>query len=248
VETSGLTRQRLLDAVHKAGHKLSDRQLTDWVSRGLIANATIIGKGKGKGVEGRWHPAQRDLLINLLAKRQTLMTLVPLYNIPVFIWLHWSDFNSYVLVDQVRKALGSWIAPSRTARSVSAARQAAEATVEQAAAPNTDKRDRRAAVRFLTDLATSAPVDPKALGEVIDAIGSQLPNRDIAELTSSRCRAIASYDTHTDEDFQRAREAYIEDVGGHIGSARDNGALQELADNACLNLLTHLGREDTAGG
>ena len=243
---SGLTRRDLLDAARRAGYKLSDRQLTDWVSRGLIANASIVGKGKGKGkgVEGRWHPAQRDLLLNLLAKRQTVTTLVPLYNIPVFIWLNWSDFNTYVKVDQIRKALGSWIDQSRTARSVSAARQAAEATVEQAATQDADEGDRRAAIRFLTDLAPGAPYDAQQLGDVFDAIGSLLPISEVVELASSRHRAIAHYEGHTDTDFQNAREAYLADVRGDVQSSPDQDVRQELAGHACLNLLTHLGHGD----
>lgn len=162
--TSGLTRQDLLDAAHQAGHEMSDRQLTDWISKGLLTNAD-----KSEAVEGRWHPAHRDLLLNLLAKRETVTTQAALYNIPVFIWLHWSDFNSYVRVDQVRKALESWTDLSRTAGSV---------------------------------------------------------------------------EGYSDEDFQNAREAYLEEVRGHIGSAQDHEVRQELANDACLNLLTHLSHGD----
>jgi len=245
---SGLNRQDLLDAAHRAGHKLSDRQLTDWVSRGLIANATIVGKGKAKGVEGRWHPAQRDLLLNLLAKRRTMTMLAPLYNIPVFTWLNWSDFNTYVKVDQVRKALGSWIGRSQTVPSVSAARRAAEATVEQVAAPDADRRNRRAAIRFLTDVATGAPTDLQQPEDLSRAIGSSLSIHRIVELAASRYRAIERYEQYTDADFQSARESYLADVGGNTELEQNHDGRQELAAHACLNLLTHLGSGDRADG
>lgn len=164
---SGITRQDLLDAAHQAGHELSGRQLSDWISRGLLTNATI-DEGEEEA-EGRWHPAQKDLLLNLLAKRQTVTTLAPLYNIPVFIWLHWSDFNSYVKVDQIRRALGSWIDQSSTAGSV---------------------------------------------------------------------------EGYSDEDFQNAREAYLDAVQGSFESPQNLDVRQELASDACLNLLTHLSHED----
>ncbi len=238
---SGLTRRDLLDAAHRAGHKLSDRQLTDWVSRGLIANATIVGKGKAKGVEGRWHPAQRDLLLNLLAKRRTMAKLAPLYNIPVFIWLNWSDFNTYVKVDQVRKALGSWVDRSRTVPSVSAARRASEVTVEQAAAPDADRSNRRAAVRVLADVAKGAPFDAQQLEDLSQAIVSSLSISRIVDLVASRYRAIERYEGYTDAEFQNAREAYLADVSGDTESAQNHDVRQELAAHACLNLLTHLG-------
>jgi hypothetical protein len=93
----------------KAGFsKVSERLVTDWVTLGLLDEATRSrrGKGGGRGARYEWPESQRDLFVTLLGKRPEAKSRAAMCAIPVGIWMYWGD--RWVPLRQVRIALRTW--------------------------------------------------------------------------------------------------------------------------------------------
>src|SRR5205809_339547 len=119
------TKVALLAEAQRAGFTASSRLITDWVSVGLLDQATRRGRGRGRGLTATWPEEQKNLFLTVLKKRQETARIAPLCNIPVFVWLWWGD--SFIPLRQVRRALNTWSGANEHGRSWRTAEQAAEA-------------------------------------------------------------------------------------------------------------------------
>ncbi len=82
------------------------RQVTEYISLGLLDHPRKPGLGRGAGsAPGTWSSAQRELFRVLWAQRP-LLTTAELCNFPVYLWMFWGD--QHVPLRQVRKAMKTW--------------------------------------------------------------------------------------------------------------------------------------------
>ena len=109
VKTDPITIDVLLADAEAVGFPANERLIIDWASRGLLAYRTRNSLGYGRGqAPGTWPPVQRELWKALIFNRPRVKRLAVLANIPVWWWLVLDDPQGIPL-DQIRRALGSWI-------------------------------------------------------------------------------------------------------------------------------------------
>ena len=88
-ETARFDAEAMLAAARSRGFTPSKRLLSDWVSLGLLDRPLRKGLGRGRGSTATWPAEQRELFLQLLAKRATVRQIAPLCNIPVWLWLYY---------------------------------------------------------------------------------------------------------------------------------------------------------------
>ena len=172
------TKDEMLEAARAAGFSPSGRLLTDWVSLGLLDQATRRGLGRAKGSRATWPQQQLNLFLALLEKRPTVSQITPLCNLPVFLWLWFGD--EHVPTLQARRALMTWGGANLHSRSWRAARTAAMNLAGQFAHSDADDE---AVERFITVIARAiygAPFDAEAvLAAFRDVFDPHRENRSI---------------------------------------------------------------------
>ena len=122
------TASDLIRASESRQDPVSQRLITDWVSKGLLDRPTVRGLGRGKGTVAAWPESQHRLFLVLLEKRREVKRTATLCNIPVSVWLLWGD--EYVRLRQVRRALNTWVDTHGTSNHTKA-KFAAEQTLVQ---------------------------------------------------------------------------------------------------------------------
>jgi hypothetical protein len=172
------TRDEMVRAARKAGFSPSGRLLTDWVSLGLLDQATRRGLGRGRGTKATWPQEQLNLFLAVLDKRLTVSHISPLCNIPVFLWLWFGD--EFVPTRQARRALMTWGGANRHSSSWRAARTAAVNLAGQFAHPDADEQARERFIAAIASATYGAPFNAEAVlaafREVFDPHGA---NRSI---------------------------------------------------------------------
>ena len=84
----------LVKAATDAGYsRVSDRLVTDWVSKGLLdqPERQARGKGNGRGAKYEWADRQCELFLSLLMHRDEVTYVDSLASLPVSMWLYWGD-------------------------------------------------------------------------------------------------------------------------------------------------------------
>jgi hypothetical protein len=222
-ETSAeYTKADLLEVAHGAGHAVTGRLITDWVSQGLLDRATKRGLGKGKGTASTWPEAQRNLFLVLLQKHATVKRIAALCNIPVGVWLWWGD--NYVPTRQARRALETWAHARERAGSWRAARETANDLVGRFAADTASKAARKELVDLVAKAAYGKPFDgPKTLaafrrvfdpdntGRVLGPRGAGFVPEHYIFITQARVDAIRALRQGTlgGEAYTWARTEYL---------------------------------------
>lgn len=251
------TAAELLAEANAAGTPASGRLITDWLEQGLLDHPRRRGLGRGKGVVGAWPEDQRELFLVLLSHRSRgVKRLVALCNVPVTVWLDSEGLDrDYVPLRQVRRCLATW-ASYRTG-SARAARRAAEQLITQWGAQPVSRRARRSLIDAVSRATGGAKLDRGAL---LDAARHAFASERLAELwtatVEARFAAIEQLDEIDDQTFEAARlevnrsaAAYGQrQLGATTGDARRQRATEvvnELANNACVSLVTALGFELT---
>jgi hypothetical protein len=263
---TGYTREDLLAAATARGFKASARLISDWVELGLLDRPTRRGLGRGRGSLATWPENQLQLFLQLLdQKRKGARRIPTLCNLPVGLWLHFGD--EYVPLRQTRRALKTWATTSTTGTYASqrAARQSASDLIEwlSGGAVGPDQKGRLAKLlgQITYKIACGQPYDRSTLVDVVsEAIAAANPSAPAADLAAgfarglaARVSALSRLDAIPDDLFDVARKnvalAELEYATrqpqlaqqpkvGHVFDARD---WSQRLNQACSNLLTHLG-------
>jgi hypothetical protein len=262
---TGWTIDELLTAAEKQGTPATRRLVLDWVGLGLLDHPSKRGLGRGAGwAPGTLSEEQRQLFLLLLQKRGDVKHIRTLLNLPVAIWLIWGD--SYVPLDQARRALTSWTAMS-TKASKTQARKVARLLVEDLAHPAAGGAQRKALVEAVADVAVNPDnfdretlmaafrraLQPRTAEPLAGAARPLFTPEACVSLIEARLTAVRALPNLPDELLLEARDAdrtlrpmYQRDqpylatdpILGHRFSDDDLG---EAVRNACDHLLTHLG-------
>lgn len=257
------TARDLLQQARDQRTSASDRLIDDWVRKGLIDRPQAPGRGQGGGrAPGTWPWEQLQLFLLLLRKRRDeVKRVLTLCNIPVAMWMYFGD--QYVPLRQVRRALSTWSA-SYTYVSEAAAKRGARRLLDQL--PKTRRAARTELIEVIAKAAYLGKIDRPALVDALDAAldpdktgravgppGARLTPENYADLVEARLCAAARLDEIPDDIFRRARlgqiralEAYVRQQPelaadpklGHIFSP---ATLDQLTQNACVDLLTSVG-------
>ena len=158
------------------GFNPSERMIKDWIGLGLLDQAQRRGLGRGQGIVATWSENQKELLLQLLAKRGEITRVASLCNIPVFVWLWWGD--DYVPTRQALRALSTW-AGTQEATSWRRASWTAEQLVEHVAGPGATRAQRKRLIDLIAHTAYGAPFDADAVkaafDEILDSTYAHLP-------------------------------------------------------------------------
>jgi len=256
---------QLRRAARDRGLEISRRQITDWVSLGLLDKATPRGRGQAKGKSYTWSRAQRDLLLTLLVHQQQRdppASRAMLTNIPVAVWLTWDD--DLIPLRQVRRALQTWT--GRYARTTwSRAEVSARAVLDQLDHPDADPADRQRLVDTIAHAGYQGSIDEPQLGalvaRVFDPHGSGLTrgplgimdSESYTKIVAARTTALASLDT-ADATYLTARAHYrqigastdpqlikLRSLAGTIAGLGTIRSFDQVVSNACIDLITVLG-------
>ncbi|SRR5712692_3619586 len=103
-------KQEMLAIAHTCGFTISEDLFHNWVEKGLIGEAGAR-QWPGRGSRAWWPQAQLDLLLDLLALRQSTTPWFPLMqlcHLPVWRWLYWGTLGGVTLT-QVKRAISTWI-------------------------------------------------------------------------------------------------------------------------------------------
>ena len=200
-------------------------------------------------------------MLLLQKRRDEVKRVITLCNIPVGMWMYFGD--QYVPLRQVRRALTTWSA-SYTYVSEAAAKRGARRLADQL--PKT----RRAARTELIDViakaaylgkvdrpilvdALAAALDPDQSDRTVGPVGATLTPDSYADLIEARLLAATTLDEIPENVFRRARltqiralDAYVQHqpelaTDPKLGHIFTPATLEQLTQNACVDLLTTVG-------
>jgi hypothetical protein len=225
------TKLDLVDVALANGHPVSPRLIDDWVALGLLDQPTKRGLGRGMGIRATWAPNQVQLFVRLLVARETAHRVKTLCNLPVWLWLTCGD--EYVPLRQAKRAMETWVHGSATT-AWGHARAAAKAASEGLPA-SVATRARSRVAQLLAEALYRGRLDEVSLARVLgDAPGAA----DHLRVLSARFDAVKRIAAIDDDAYLEARAFY----GSLTPPLRPGDPdLQELASNACLDLVTLLG-------
>ncbi len=260
---SGYTRRQLVEEALKAGFKVSDALIADWVEQGLLGKPARMSRGKGKGPGARyeWSEAQCRLLLLLLDKRKTLPAIGGLCDIPVGFWLYWAV--DWIEVEQVKRALPTWwkrASSTNEDKSLEQARKFVRSYVPKGAprAASSALRDE------LQDAMRSGSYDRDRLKELAEAVlarGGQRPKVPYQKDASgtvddmlSMVTAMTNYGDATTGDFVLVRARLRRIAGDYVrdwhelrqgpgGAAFEAPSWEFFTTNSCRHLITGIGQQ-----
>jgi len=167
------------------------------------------------------------LLLTTLRQRQTVRTITPLLNIPVWVWLRLGD--EHVSQAQVRRALASWTKKTRVSDQLGAER-AARRLVGKLAAPQARRATKKRLATELLWQQITIVYDPEALmvaaRAVVDPSGSHpergpvsapLSAERYSAIMAARGQAISAIVANSigPEVFEAARSRYVSSRAGY---------------------------------
>lgn len=245
----------LLAAAAVAGSPVSGRLITDWVARGLLDRPVVRGLGRGKGTDASWPEEQHKLFALLLQHRQKSgRRLATLCNIPVTLWLDSEGLDHDLIpVRQVRRALASW-ADTYRAVPKRAARHTAEELIKQYVSPRISTYAQRQLINATMHATAGGELDRDALAAAgLRAFRSERFVAQWVRTVEGRLAAIDRLDSFDDGVYEQARATVNQSAGAYAKQELDAAGTQqareqrawelinELANNACLALLSALG-------
>jgi hypothetical protein len=266
------TKQQLVDAAKAAGHvRVSARLVDDWVALGLLDHPERHPRGYGRGsAPATWPDNQRELFLQLLAKRGEAKTVAVLCNVPVWLWLWWGD--GFVPLRQLRRAMATWAKAAREpARGRAAA--AVSALIADWGAPDAPKRVQRQLAEALYPMVSTGRVNVTTLRPLLDAAwvpkkpgrGNTDPGVSVSvdgylQLLRARVDAVhrlampegsprfeggKRIEPIGDALYEWARLTYLttrQSYGARLAAAgKLPDDLSDIAMSACLDLATMLG-------
>lgn len=247
-ESSWWTKGELLVDARQQGYELTDRTFTNWVQKGLLANATTRGRGPASGVARVWPESQRQLLLKLLEERTHTDRLALLAGIPIGIWLYFGD--AYVDTRQVMKAMKTWARGFGKTSGPSAVGPARE-LAEQLAGPDLDPRLRD---RFVELIRLFSPypesfdrdVFKTSLQSLVDesTVDLEVNVEGLTMITEARLRATRHIGRYTRDDYITARavvHATLAEYQSQVGEQAEDFDLSERFRRSPIDLATQLG-------
>lgn len=241
------TKEELLADARDHGFDLTERSFTNWVQKGLLANATRQGRGPGSGVASFWPDTQQRLLLKLLDERSRSDRLAALAAVPIIIWVHSRD--EIVDTTQVMKAMQTWVKGFGTISGRSAERPARE-FVEQIAGPDVDPRLRNRFVKLIQEFSPYPESFDRdsfksALEEVLkeSTTDTQLNAEGATYMVEDRLRATQRIEDFTRTDFLAARTMVRATVADYRNQAGDLFEVErdDILRRAPLDLAIQLG-------
>lgn len=231
-----MERVDFLAAVQSEGFAMSDRKLTDWIERGLIASPTRTSDGNG--VDADYTENQLKLAVDLLGKHRPGQDVDGLYNEPVAIWLYWHN-DGIVPLAQAQRAWRSWAEPrSRGGRSgIKGVRAAGELADQFRSAGVSGMDSQRLAKAFAAANTTGTLDFDQVRGTIGDDLLLSPQIQGMLRVLERRLAGIDHREEFTDDDFHQARAEHL----ALIPPGYREPNLKELVLNACINLTTHLG-------
>lgn len=242
------TKEELLTEAHDHGFDLTKRTFTNWVQKGLLANATREGRGPGAGVGSVWPDSQRRLLLKLLDEHSPTNRLASLAAIPVGMWLYFGD--SYVDTKQTMKAMRTWAdGVGKVSRRKAAA--PARELAEQLAGPDLDPRVRNNFVRLVQDFSPYPETfEHEAFKKALQALVNEattdleLNVEGLTMMIEARLRATRHIDRFTRADYIAARaviHATLAEYQTQVGEQAPDFDLGERFRRSPMDLATQLG-------
>ena len=265
-------RNRLADLLRIAaelGVELTPRMRRDWTGLGFLAPATPEGKPgeSGGGVLRYWTPEQTDVFRVVLARYAERLPRYKLANVPVAFWLLPFDGENCVPLVQLRRALATFATAAWSEPRLVAMVRRGVLDVPKVKAADPELRER---VEGLVehDCATRPQgADSAWLADRLTArTGVDRANEArIREASEAGLRGLASFRDLDDDAYRGARMRYrydylrvepsnvqaallalddgpwpLPDDPPRVSLSR--GRPDVLAENACADLLTMLGR------
>lgn len=255
----------LLNDARSAGYHATRRQISDWVSLGLLDYPKRRGRGRGGAAKALYSGQQRQLFLSLLAKRSEVRHIKPLAQIPVFIWMCWGE--DYVPLRQARRAFMTWLGDIRDSQD--GARRSARALLGQLDHPGATETARRTLVNVVAEIAYTGHLDVPALQPAVTAVfepdgkprvlghpAAPLNADAVVTLLEARLTAARKLQEGqvSDEQLIGARYAHRLHMAEYVRSQPDIAASSDSAhtlyepvtqqatfDSCCRDLLTVLG-------
>jgi hypothetical protein len=245
-----VTRRQFLDELALRGYARSARWHESWIDIGLL------DRGDRTAVAGEytWPVSQVELAAVLLEKNEQVSR-GALPKLVVSMWLWWGE--EYVQFRQIPRAMTTW-ARAEAEAPVKRVRKSAAELADRLA----HKRGfgKRRLVRAFTDFPASG--DPQTLRDPLDDVfdpdrtgqergpaGAAVTTDRYLALIASRQRAIANLKHYSRAQYERARRFYVKSRTDYareqpefakdpdLGKMHPPVDLNDLADEACLNLL-----------
>ncbi len=265
----------LVKGAHQRGFKdVTARLVVDWVQRGLIDRPTKSGLGKGGGrgtSKGKWSEFQRDLFLREVEQHHAgARRIATLCNLPVFVWLWWGD--DWVPLRQVMRAMDTYRRAYRKS-SANAGRITGTEVARDLGNPGGSRHERRLRQDFIQAVAEMSPTGRitdaqraelvRLAERVFDAelLASPFAKGLAAgyvQLIEARLIAIERLPHLAALDYYWERHVYVmtrAESGQEFPRLAEDPAvakrfrpptLDEVANRACIDLLTTIGLVDMA--
>jgi hypothetical protein len=190
-------------------HAITESLIDDWVGHGLLDQAQRRSRGRGRGVAAGWSRHQRDLLLDLLARREQVRHSVrSMAKVPVGVWVYFGD--EYVPLRQVRRALETYAGIGRPTQRLDH-RPAATRLIHRIARPGARRQAVADLVEAIVESARIGRLDTEALAPLLDEVvgppepDAQLDGRRLLAIYVARFAARARFHELEDWHFRWAR-------------------------------------------
>lgn len=250
------TRSELVLEARARGHRITTSLIEDWVNLGLLDQAQRHGRGRGRGVAAGWSRHQRDLLLDLLARREQVRPSVKtLAKVPVGIWVYFGD--EYIPLRQVRRALETYAGIRRRPRLNH--RSVAARLIWRIARPGARRQAVIDLVEALVESGRAGRLDVEALASLLDEVvgppqpDAQLDGRRLLAIYAARFAARTRFHELEDWHFRWARAFHwwaskeyaaewpVLAADPRFGPLHERPSLESGFNEACGNLLQILG-------
>lgn len=252
-----MTRTAFLSELARRGYARSPRWHESWIELGLLARGTPAGR-KGGGVSYTWPAVQVEHACALLKKADESVALGALTKYVVWTWLWWGD--DWLPFSQVPRAMRTWAKAERNGAMVHIRESAIEFANSFAHKHGTGKRRLvRALAQFpangdpetLRD-ALQSVMDPERLGQPRGPAGAAVTVDGFLRLISARQVAVSNLAKYREAHYRAAANLYRRErveyatlvttfaLDKDLGKLHRQMTLGELADTACVDLLTCL--------
>lgn len=257
--------QELLEIASDSGYRhITYELIAEWVVMGLLDMPKRITSDERNEPETMdvWPNSQRDLFMQLLIYKSSVVNISALASLPVAAWLYWDD--DHVPLRQAKVALKTFWKPDRhlmnSQRTTNEAWTIVNVVLGEQGSGITRKHLHRQILRILNHQEYSV----ESIRSLIEDVLQQTPRQHVGplelgvdgvnEMISQFALAMAHYDQFTNHDFNETRGRQRQLVLSHL---RDRPKISNdptpedwfnqidytfLLHNACRDLILGLGQ------
>jgi hypothetical protein len=218
-----------------------------------VANESII--------VDEWPDSQKDLFLQLLIYKSSVVNVTALASLPVAAWLYWDD--DHVPLRQAKIALHTFWKPDPQLMDSQRTTNQAWTIVNVVLGEQGSKVTRRQLHHQLVRILNLQEYSEATIRALLDDVVQQLPRSRVGrpelgvevvhDMVCNFALALAHYDEFSDDDFNATRERQRQEVLSHV---RDRSKISEdptpedwfnqidytfLIHNACRDLIMGLG-------